>query len=235
MSFFACDGPIRLDVVTAIPPDRPAGSGGSGNGASSGAGNVGAGNETSGQAGSMDEGGAAGSGSELGGAGGEEPGPPPWEAPTLYQASFAAFALPGEYIRHQDALGFVTAIDPVTVDAVDATFEVIEAMIGNDDECFSIRRLGGDFNFMRHTGSRIYFNFAEPAPLYLADATFCFRPGLAEPTWVSFESYNYPNRYIRIRDSGSGGNELWVDDNDDSALFAAEATFRVENPFQQPD
>jgi len=240
--FAACDGPIRLEVVTAIPPERPggSGSGGAGNaGNSAGTGNIGAGNEAgAGSAGSAGDGGGEGGeggGGEPGGAGGSE-GPPPWEAPTLYQASFASLALPGDYIRYQDALGAVTPIDPVTRDAFDATFEVIDGMVSTTDEqCFSIRRLGGDYSFIRHSSFRIQFTLAHDEPLFLGDATFCFRPGLAEETWVSFESYNLPNHYIRVRDSAQMGTELWIDPDDGSATFAAEATFRIENPFEQPD
>jgi hypothetical protein len=207
--------------VTAIPAQESGGepgTGNTGNLSSAGTGNV------------SGEGGAAGAvdppAGGLGGEGGAEVRP--WEAPALYQASFAAYALPGEYVRHQNAQGFVTPIDPTTVDAVDATFEVVEGLIG---DCFSIRRLGGEYNYMRHSGSRIWFNFAEAEPLYYADATFCFEPGLAEPTWVSLRSYNYPNRYIRIQN----GDELWIATDDGTPEFAAAATFRIENPFQQPD
>src|SRR5688572_3679299 len=157
MVLAACDGPIRLDVVTAIPAERPGGGGGIGNIGNTG--NIGSGNfgAGGGAGGTLDDGGAAGSAD--GGEAGAGEVPPPWEADTLYEASFASFALPGQYIRHENALGWVTPIDPNTVDAEDATFEIIPGMIG--EGCFSIRRVGGDFSFMRHSMSRIFFNLAE--------------------------------------------------------------------------
>ena len=222
--------------MTAIPSELPAGGGGTGN---VGSGSSGEGND--GGVGGSDDGGAAGSGGEdLAGTGGQPQGPPPWEAPTLYQCSFASYSLPGQYIRHRNALGWVTSVDPVTEDAFDATFEVIEGMI--DEGCFSIRLLPEpdqeqrrDFNFMRHANSRVRFNLADDTPLFLGDATFCFEPGLAEPTWVSLRSYNYENQYVRmVHNETNNTNELWIDQDDGSPEFAADATFRIENPFEQP-
>ncbi|WP_223829338.1 AbfB domain-containing protein [Paenibacillus arenilitoris] len=54
------------------------------------------------------------------------------------------------------------------------------------------------------------------------DAQFKMVAGLADPSGVSFESVNFPGRYLRVRSNG----EVWFDSNDSTAAFANEATFR---------
>jgi hypothetical protein len=44
--------------------------------------------------------------------------------------------------------------------------------------------------------------------------------GLADPSGVSFESVNFPGRFLRHRN-----NEIWLDPNDGSAGFRAAATW----------
>ncbi|MNL52713.1 Alpha-L-arabinofuranosidase B (ABFB) [compost metagenome] len=46
--------------------------------------------------------------------------------------------------------------------------------------------------------------------------------GLADSSGVSFESANYPGRFLRVRTNG----EVWLDQNDSTAAFRNEATFR---------
>jgi hypothetical protein len=45
-------------------------------------------------------------------------------------------------------------------------------------------------------------------------------PGLANSSAVSFQSVNFPNSYLRHRNG-----EIWLDVNDNSSLFKADATF----------
>jgi hypothetical protein len=52
------------------------------------------------------------------------------------------------------------------------------------------------------------------------DSQFRVVPGLANPNAVSFEAVNYPGYYLRHRN-----NEVWLDANDGSSLFSADATW----------
>jgi hypothetical protein len=54
------------------------------------------------------------------------------------------------------------------------------------------------------------------------DAQFKMVSGLANSSGVSFESINFPGRYLHVRSNG----EVWVDSNDSTTAFANEATFR---------
>jgi len=72
---------------------------------------------------------------------------------------------------------------------------------------------------------------ASDVPLYLEDATFCEKPGLADAAGVSFIPRGYLKRALHIRNQ----NELWIDEVPeptaaDYAAFAAAATFYREAP-----
>lgn len=54
------------------------------------------------------------------------------------------------------------------------------------------------------------------------DALFKIVPGLADRNGVSFESVNYPGRYLRVRENG----EVWLDQSDNTATYNNDATFR---------
>lgn len=54
------------------------------------------------------------------------------------------------------------------------------------------------------------------------DAQFKMVAGLTDARGVSFESVNFPGRFLRVRANG----EVWLDANDSTAAFATDATFR---------
>ncbi len=58
----------------------------------------------------------------------------------------------------------------------------------------------------------------------VADSQFRVVPGLADPDAISLESVDIPGSYLRHRDG-----EIWLDVNDGSTSFAADATW-----WQQP-
>jgi hypothetical protein len=66
--------------------------------------------------------------------------------------------------------------------------------------------------------------------LFKDDATFCQRPGLANPALVSFESYNYPGYYLRHQDT-----HLYIDNGQrNGAGFKSDATFEWVMPVPPP-
>ncbi len=54
------------------------------------------------------------------------------------------------------------------------------------------------------------------------DAQFRVVAGLADNSGSSFESVNFPGRYLRVRSDG----EVWLDQNDNTGTFKNDATFR---------
>ncbi|WP_084134630.1 RICIN domain-containing protein [Paenibacillus harenae] len=73
--------------------------------------------------------------------------------------------------------------------------------------------------FVRHFNYRAQIA-ANVSPVQ--DSQFKMVAGLADPSGVSFESVNFPGRYLRVRSSG----EVWLDPSDSTTAFANEATFR---------
>jgi len=141
-------------------------------------------------------------------------------------ASYVSHAYPAQYIRYQGDEGIVSLIDSATLDANEASFEVIPGL--HDQDCISFRGLN-QRRFLRHSGSRIFLHAPDDLRLFLADATYCVESGLADPTGFSFRSINYRDRFIRVR----APNQLWTDDFVDTVQFASESTFYRETAFSE--
>jgi hypothetical protein len=73
--------------------------------------------------------------------------------------------------------------------------------------------------YIRHSGFRGYIA-TDPYPAQ--DSEFRVVPGLSGSTGVSFESINFPGRYLRVRADGS----VWVDTTDNTSTFNDSATFK---------
>jgi hypothetical protein len=72
--------------------------------------------------------------------------------------------------------------------------------------------------YIRHQGFRARID-ENVSPFQ--DSQFRVVPGLANSGAVSFESVNFPGRFLRHR----ANNEIWLDANDGSAAFRADATW----------
>lgn len=233
----ACDGSLRM-VVVEQSDDRSLSLGGK--------------IETGGKpsvaatGGSVEEGGSpepaqgGSAGTADGGTGvvavGGMPDAPLWDAPARYTASFVPFGFPEQHVRHLDAVGAVAFVDMGSpVDKEAASFEMIPGLYAA--KCVSFRAVDKIGTFFRHAGSRIQLHAVEDQPLFLADATFCQEPGMADPQAITFRAVNYPQRVIHLRNV----SELWIDDVPDPMTpeFAAAATFYrttalIENPVPSP-
>ena len=69
--------------------------------------------------------------------------------------------------------------------------------------------------YIRHRNTLGYIE-----PTGSTDASFRIRPGLANPNGLSFESCNYPGRFLRHQNF-----RLVLSQNNDSDLFLADSTF----------
>lgn len=213
-----CGEPVRLVLVEALAQAGSASGGSSGASGLGGLGglNMGASAGTAAEAGASDGGGGAAI-------------VEPWDAPALYRASYVSHALPGQYLKHVSAEAVVAAVDAASdADKLSASFEAIPGLW--DDECISLRALDLATSFFRHSGSRLHMHpypfdaSYMPTNLYLADATYCIEPGVADPEGVSFRSINYPQRLIHMHPNG----EVWTDYIEDTPEFASQSTFYRE-------
>jgi hypothetical protein len=73
--------------------------------------------------------------------------------------------------------------------------------------------------YVRHSGYRAYIG-TDPFPAQ--DSEFRVVHGLAGLTGVSFESINFPGRYLRVRSNG----ETWIDPAEGTTAYNESATFR---------
>jgi Alpha-L-arabinofuranosidase B (ABFB) domain len=224
----SCDGSLRLVVVEQ---------GGSGNLTLAGkGGDAGGSSSVLPTGGTVDEGGStenpqagnAGQPDENIGAAGGMPDVPSWDAPALYTASFVPYSFPEQYVRHLDGVGIIATVDmAVPQDREAASFDLVPGLYESKNDagqiCVSFRANGKIGTFFRHANSRVRLDPADTVPLFLADATFCQEPGMADPQTITFRSVNYPGRVIHLRNV----SELWIDDVPDPMTpeFAAAASF----------
>lgn len=224
----SCDGSLRLVVVEQVGSDNLslAGKGG----ATAGSVSVipGGGMADEGGSAALPQGGSAGTSEENDGGAGGMPEVPIWDAPALYTASFVPYTFPEQYVRHLDGTGDIATIDIASaLEREAASFEMIPGLYQASNEagqtCVSFRATNKIGTFFRHSNSRVYLHPAENEPLFLADATFCQEPGLADVQAITFRSANYTKRVIHLRNV----SELWIDDVPEPMTpeFAAESTF----------
>ena len=143
------------------------------------------------------------------------------------------------FIRHQNFLGELSQIQS-DLDRHDATFQIGDgAGIG---DLVRLRSLNFPLHVLRHQDFRVKLHEFNP-PLFgpsprpetpeerllREDTSFFMIHGLADPSAVSFRSFNFPDRFLRHRDF-----HLFVEPVD-SALGRSDATFHLRDPFVLPD
>ncbi|WP_082905515.1 AbfB domain-containing protein [Bradyrhizobium centrolobii] len=142
---------------------------------------------------------------------------------------------PDRFIRHQNFLGELTPVVS-DLDKADATFSSINDF--RPETVAQIRPSNFSTMCLRHQDFRIKLHEFNPPifgpnsrpetsaeKLLREDCTFTVRRGLADPAGVSFESVNFPGRFIRHRDF-----HLFLEPAD-SDLARRDATFIVVSPF----
>lgn len=143
-------------------------------------------------------------------------------------SSFRSLNFSDRYIRHRMLLGF---IDPIVardqVGRKDATFKIVPGLANS--QCRSFEAVNFPNHFLRHESWRVKLAPRTDDELFKNDATFCFRPGLADPNGGrSFESFNFPGHFIRHYNF-----ELWLAKREDTRQFSEDATFYVERPLTE--
>ena len=170
--------------------------------------------------------------------------------------SFESASRPEYFMRHRNYLGELTeasfhrrsmpALDRgvqintlrylANYDYRDGTFRIVPGgLVGSNqsEPCVSLEALNCPGWFLRHQNFRLCLSQRSDDDLFKGDATFILWPGLLygnanDPTWVSFESVNYPGYFIRESDAHLYLHR--VEDEPPLNRFAAEATFRVSRP-----
>lgn len=142
--------------------------------------------------------------------------------------------LSGYYLRHQGnnaALNIISSqltSASAASDLADATWVVRTGLA--DPACFSFESRDSPGEFIRHYNFILYSQPWDGQQLHAEDATFCGVTGNAGSGY-SFQSYNYPTRYIRQYQGGAylaanGGSNAW----DTTTSYSQDTTFLVVNP-----
>jgi hypothetical protein len=126
---------------------------------------------------------------------------------------------PGRFVTTTDDLGILTPIQTGSALAArrQATFTTLAGLA--KPNCFSFRAQNG--RYLRHASWRFRLDPDQGTPLFRSDATFCIKDG-AEAGSIVLEASNYPGWVLHRR-----GDELWVDQEQASAAFRAESSFRL--------
>jgi hypothetical protein len=147
-------------------------------------------------------------------------------------------AAPGNstgYLKHNDTddgvvLAPVTASSSGT-DKQGATF-VRAAGLANPS-CVSFESIDRPGSYLRHQNFQLRLQPSDGSPLFSQDATFCPAPGNSGQG-TSFQSVNFPGRYLRTFDNilyiaSNGGADPW----DTTTGWAAETSWVVAPPWAQ--
>jgi hypothetical protein len=140
------------------------------------------------------------------------------------------------FVRHANFLAELTPVGN-DLDRLDATFYWSPGLADGNLVSFESRNYSG--HFLRHQDFRVKLQeqdrtFDPDHPetpeqqLFRADATFVVVPGLADPSALSFRSYNVRERYLRHRDF-----HLFIEPATNDQAFQ-DATFTIAQGFVPP-
>jgi len=149
---------------------------------------------------------------------------------------------PDRFIRHQNFLGELSQIQS-DLDRQDATFWIQDGARFGD--LVRLRSTNFPLHVLRHQDFRLKLHeynpglipppeLGSPPPetpeeeLLRKDSLFFLVVGLADSAAISFQSFNFPDRFIRHRDF-----HLFVE-TADSDLARRDATFILTAPFAPP-
>lgn len=126
---------------------------------------------------------------------------------------------PGMFVSTTDSLGVLAAVGAGSGGPArqQATFSVVAGLA--DPACFSFRAADG--RYLRHASWRFQLSRDEGTALFRGDATYCPHAGPIAGT-VLLETQIYPGWYLHHR-----GDQLWVDQGNDTPAFWTESSFRV--------
>ena len=105
--------------------------------------------------------------------------------------AWASYNIGGHFIRHQNG---ASLIDNNVAPKEDAYWKMVPGLAGQG---VSFQSRQSPNSYLRHRDGRMFLDANDGKPLFAEDATFIVRPGLADNTQVSFQSLNFPDRYIR--------------------------------------
>jgi non-reducing end alpha-L-arabinofuranosidase len=138
-----------------------------------------------------------------------------------------------DYLRNQSGTAAIAAITSASAaqDKGDATWIVRPGLA--DSTCVSFVSRDNPGAFLRHQNFHLYMQPFDGTALNRSDATFCSQAGNSGAgAGYSFQSKNYPTKYIRhyyytSYVASNGGSNAW----DSTSAWAQDTTFLVTQPW----
>ena len=132
--------------------------------------------------------------------------------------NFESHNMPGWFIRHSEFMGEL-AQKGGGVPEDDFAWRLEDRRDGS----FALRSVNFPMFCLRHSDFRVHLQGREgDIELFLRDSAFRVVPGLADPEGISFQSVNFPDRFIRHRDL-----HLWAEPaaGPEDEIFRRDATY----------
>lgn len=107
-----------------------------------------------------------------------------------------SYANPGSFVRHYD---FDARIDSGVSPVADAQWRIVPGL-ADPSGYVSFESVNFPGYYLRHYGFDLEASPYDGTDVFVADASFKITGGLADHAYSSFQSYNYPDRYIRVVD-----------------------------------
>ncbi|WP_097869636.1 glycoside hydrolase family 43 protein [Streptomyces sp. rh34] len=116
-----------------------------------------------------------------------------WGGDNTPLSRIQSFNHPDRYVRHQD---FDVRIDANVSPLQDSQFRLSPGLVGGSGYV-SIQSVNNPGYYLRHKNFDLVLERDDGTAAFRADATFRQVPGLADASWTSFQSYNFPDRHLR--------------------------------------
>ncbi|MEH7376655.1 family 43 glycosylhydrolase [Neobacillus drentensis] len=104
------------------------------------------------------------------------------------------------YIRHYNNDARIDPLDVLNISNFDARWQIVPGLANSGEEFVSIQSVNKPGYYLRHSNNDLALVKNDGTDLFKADTTFKKVPGLSDPNWASFQSYNFPNLYIKQKD-----------------------------------
>nr|WP_321412151.1 family 43 glycosylhydrolase [uncultured Carboxylicivirga sp.] len=134
--------------------------------------------------------------------------------PTGGYVSWESYNMPGKFIRHQSSRA---RMDSYLPDADDSYWKMVPGLAGTG---VSFQSKNFPIQYLRYQNGELWLAQDDNSVDFEAEATFNKQPGLANSKMVSFQSFQYTDKYIRHR------NNLLYVETISSDLDKADATFQ---------
>ena len=140
--------------------------------------------------------------------------PLPDMQPQVELSRIQSYQISDGYIRH---VNFQARVDIAIEPFSDSEFIVMPGLA--DPDAISLMSVNFPGWYLRHREGLIVLDFDDGGETFEADATWWLRPGFANETWISFESYNLDDRYLLRFGSVMAAGMVETDSQRENATF----------------